>query len=145
PVAQQPAWLSAPQHIAAGVDYYTSTDQTLVDPAAPIAVYLLKLDPAKARLTSILSNDEVAGAEPVLPIAMRHHGIAAVNGGFFNTANGEPVGLLKVARELVSDTPVMKGVVAIRSPAGGRTELQFDQASARVALHFTLDKIPWTV
>src|SRR5690349_21374864 len=79
PLAQQTAWLSAPQHIAPGVDYYTSTDQSLVDPAGPIAVYLLKLDPAKARLTSVLSNDEVAGAEPVLPIATRHHAIAAVN------------------------------------------------------------------
>ena len=35
--------------------------------------------------------------------------------------NGEPVGLLKVARELVSDTPITKGVIAIRSPSRGRT------------------------
>ena len=29
-----------------------------------------------------------------------------VNAGFFNVNNGEPVGLLKVAGELVSDTPM---------------------------------------
>ena len=49
-------------------------------------------------------------------IAARRQAIAAVNGGFFNTRNGEPVSLLKVDGEIVSDNALAQGVVAIRSP-----------------------------
>jgi hypothetical protein len=68
-------------------------------------------------------------------MATRANVLAAVNAGFFNINNGEPVGLLKVGGELVSDTPITKGAVAIWSPADGRTTLAFDQISARVDLH----------
>ena len=139
------AWLSAGQTIAPGIEYFTSTDQSLVDSAGPIAVYLLKLDPAKTRLASVLSNDEVFGAEPVQPIAERHHAVAAINAGFFNTRNGEPVGLLKVAGELVSDIGIPKGAVAIRSPPRGRTELEFDQITARMAMTFKARGRRWDV
>jgi hypothetical protein len=133
--SQAPAgWLSAPQQIAPGVTLHTSTDSTLVEPEGPIEVSLLKLDPARVKLTSLLSNDQVMYAEPVLEMATRAKAAAAVNAGFFNVNNGEPVGLLKVAGRLVSDTPVTKGAVAIWSPASGRTELAFDQVSARVEL-----------
>ena len=92
-------------------------------------------DPAHARLSSLLSNDQVMYAEPVLEMATRAKSLAAVNAGFFNINNGEPIGLLKVAGELVSDTPIPKGAIAIWSPADGRTSLAFDQVSARVELH----------
>jgi hypothetical protein len=59
-----------------------------------------------------------------------------VNGGFFNVKNGEPTGLLKVAGELVSDSTLARGAVVIRSPPQGKTELQFDQISARAMLVF---------
>ncbi|HUR20946.1 MAG TPA: phosphodiester glycosidase family protein [Vicinamibacterales bacterium] len=129
-------WLSAPEQIARGVEFFKSGDTSLVEPAAPISVSLLRLDPARVRLTSLLSNDEVMYAEPVLEIAARAKALAAVNAGFFNINNGEPVGLLKVAGELVSDTPIAKGAIAIWSPEDGRTTLAFDQISARVQLHF---------
>jgi len=144
-IAAQPAWLSAPQTIAPGIQFFTSTDASLVGSEGPIAVFLLKLDPARARLASVLSNDEVYGAEPVESIAERHGAIAAINGGFFNTRNGEPAGLLKVDGELVSDIGVSKGAVAIRSPARGRTELEFDQISARVSMQFTAQGRAWVV
>ena len=128
------AWLSAPDQIAKGVDFFTSTDRSLVDPAGPITVSLLRLDPERARLSSLLSNDQVMHAEPVLEMATRANVLAAVNAGFFNINNGEPVGLLKVAGELVSDTPITKGAVAIWAPVDGRTTLAFDQVSARVEL-----------
>jgi len=67
-------------------------------------------------------------------MAQRAGAVAAVNAGFFNVSNGEPVGLLKVAGVLVSDTPVTKGAIGIWSPETGRTELVFDQISARVDL-----------
>jgi hypothetical protein len=98
------AWLGAPKNIAPGVDFYQVTDPTLVDPQAPIAVYLLRLDLDRVQIESGLSNDEVMMAERVDEIAQRHNAIAAINAGFFNVKNGEPAGLLKVAGELVSDT-----------------------------------------
>lgn len=144
PVPQE-GWLSPPETVARGVEFYTSTDSTLVEPAAPISVSLLRLDPARVRLTSLLSNDQVMYAEPVLEMAARAKSLAAVNAGFFNVNNGEPVGLLKVSGELVSDTPVTKGAVAIWSPDAGRTTLAFDQVSARVELLIRAGEQPLTV
>lgn len=138
-------WLSPPDTVARGLEFYTSTDSTLVEPAAPISVALLRLDPARARLTSLLSNDQVMYAEPVLEMAARAKSLAAVNAGFFNVNNGEPVGLLKVSGELVSDTPVTKGAVAIWSPEAGRTTLAFDQVSARAELLIRIGEQPLTV
>jgi hypothetical protein len=144
--AQTPApkggWLSAPDQIARGVEFFRSGDTSLLEPPAPISVSLLRLDPAHVRLTSLLSNDEVMYAEPVLEMATRAKALAAVNAGFFNVNNGEPVGLLKVAGELVSDTPIAKGAVAVWSPADGRTTLAFDQVSARVELHLVSNGTP---
>lgn len=134
--APRGGWLSAPEHVARGVEFFKSGDTSLVEPAAPVSVSLLRLDPAHVRLTSLLSNDQVMYAEPVLEMAERAKAVAAVNAGFFNINNGEPVGLLKVSGELVSDTPIAKGAIAIWSPADGRTTLAFDQISARVELHF---------
>jgi Phosphodiester glycosidase len=131
--------------IAPGVEFYTLTDPSLVEVAGPIAIYLLKLDPALTQLASALSNDEVMDVEPVTAIAARRHAIAAINGGFFNTRNGEPVSLLKVAGELVSDSGSTKGAVIIASPAQGRTSLTFDQLSGRVSMTATAAGQSWTV
>lgn len=125
-----------PEAVAPGVELYRTTDSSLVDPAGPIAAYLLRLDPARIKLTSVLSNDEVMHAERVGDIAARHGAIAAVNGGFFNVKNGEPMGLLMVAGELVSDNSVAKGAVLIRSPSIGVTALTFDQLSAKMSVTF---------
>ncbi len=137
--AQAPAprggWLSAPETVARGVEFFRSSDTSLVEPAAPVTVSLLRLDPAHVRLSSLLSNDQVMYAETVQEMATRAKMLAAVNAGFFNINNGEPIGLLKVSGELVSDTPIAKGAVAIWSPQDGRTTLAFDQVSARVELH----------
>lgn len=129
-------WLSSPDPVAQGVEFFKSSDSSLVNPPGPIAVSLLRLDPSRVRLTSLLSNDEVMYAEPVMEIANRAKALAAVNAGFFNINNGEPIGLLKVAGELVSDTPIPKGAVAIWSPEDGRTSLAFDQVTAKVELHY---------
>ena len=143
--ARSSTWLSAPERIAAGVDYFTTTDASLVNPAAPIAVYLLRLDPARVRLQSVHANDEILGLETVDSIARRHGAVAAVNGGFFNTTNGHPQFVLKQGGELVSDARTIKGAVLIRSPPRGRTELEFDQLSAQMALKFTAAGRGWTV
>ena len=106
---------------------------------------MVKLDPEKVRLASVLSKDDVMGVERVDAMAARRGALVAINGGFFNIKNGEPIGLLKVAGELVSDTDVQKGVVAIRAPAAGRTELEFDQVAVRVVMSFRAGGRDWSV
>ena len=128
--------LGQPETVAPGVEFYKTNDTSLVASAGPVTVYLLKLDPARIQLASVLSNDKVVDAEPVNSIAARHGAVAAVNGGFFNRNNGEPVSLLKVSGRLVSDAGSPKGVVIIRSPAIGRTEIAFDQLAVRLTMTF---------
>lgn len=135
--AAQGSWLSAPEQIAPGVEYFTSTDQTLADPAGPTAVYLLKLDPAKVQLDSVHAKGQIMGLDTVDAIASSSKAIAAVNAGFFNTRNGDPATVLKIAGEFVSDAAMTRGVVIINSPAGGKTSLDFDQVGAKQELRFT--------
>jgi hypothetical protein len=129
--------LGKAESIAPGVELYRITDAKLVGNAGPIAVSILKLDPARVRLTSALSNDEVLKAETVEDMARRLGAVAAVNGGFFNRDNGEPIGLLKVAGNLVSDTGLPRGVVIIHAPPFGTTNLAFDQLAAKATMSFT--------
>ena len=123
--------LGPAESIAPGVELYRNHDTALVGGAGAIAVSILRLDPARVRLTSALSNEEVLEAETVEDMARRLGAIAAVNGGFFNQDNGEPIGLLKVAGDLVSDTGLPRGVVIIHAPPFGPTTLAFDQLAAK--------------
>jgi hypothetical protein len=135
--AQAP-WLGPPESVSPGIDLFKSTNQSLVDGAGPIAVYLLRLNPDRISLSVALSNDEVMDAERVDAIAARQQAVAAVNGGFFNTRNGEPISLLKVNGELVSDNTLARGIVAIRPDSRGKPQLEFDQATARMSMRFEI-------
>jgi hypothetical protein len=141
----QSSWLSAPETIAPGVEYFTSTDQSLADPPGPTAVYLLKLDPAKVQLDSVHAKDRIMGLDTVDVIANAHHAIAAVNGGFFNVKTGDPATVLKISGEFVSDATLTRGVVLINSPARGVTSLNFDQVGAKQELRFTSGGREWVV
>jgi len=141
-----PGGLGTPTLVAPGVELYALTDSALVNGEGPIAIHLLKLDPAKVRIASALSNDEVMDvAAPVDAIAARHHALAAINGGYFNRANGDPMGLLKVAGEIVSDSTLVRGAVIIYSPPSGRTTLAFDRLSAKLTLRFRVRARDWRV
>jgi hypothetical protein len=137
--------LGAADLVAPGIELFRSADPGLVNGVGPIAVAVLRLDPDRVRLTSALSNDEVLSVETVEAMAARLGAVAAVNGGFFNRHNGEPIGLLKVAGKLVSDTGLPRGVVVIHAPPFGSTELAFDQLAARVTMSYTSDGREWTV
>lgn len=143
--AAQTPWLSGAERVAEGIEYFTSTDRSLVENEGPIAAYLLRLDASRVRLQSIHAKDEIMGLETVDSIAGRHRADAAVNGGFFNTANGDPQFVLKEAGELVSDTGTIKGAVVIRSPAHGKTQLEFDQLAARLTMKFKAAGKDWRV
>jgi hypothetical protein len=129
-------WLGEPEVVSPGVDLYRNNDESLVDGAGPIAVFLMKIDPARARLASVLANDRVLDSEAVVDIARRHHAVGAVNGGFFNRDNGEPLGLLKVDGRLVSDNSAARGAVIVTSPPGGPTSLTFDRLAAKMSMSF---------
>jgi uncharacterized protein YigE (DUF2233 family) len=137
-------WLGPAESIAPGVNFYRTADDTLVDRAGPIAVSLIKVDPAQAHIAVALSNDEVVDSESVAGIAARRGAVAAINGGYFNE-KGEPLGLLKVAGELVSDSTLSKGVVIVRTPPAGRQIFTFDQVAAKMTLTFTADGQSWSV
>lgn len=142
--APQP-WLRGPQQIAPGVDLFSSHDPSLVEPSGPTALYVLRLDPAQVTLSSAHARDEMIGLESVDVIAARHHAIAAVNAGFFNTRNGDPASVLKMAGEFVSDASLPRGVVAI-GPARSRGQtLTFDQLSAKQEIRFTAAGQDWVV
>jgi hypothetical protein len=143
--AGQPSWLGPAQRIAPGIELYSSTDASLIDPPGAIAVQLLRLDPARVRLDGVLAGDTILGFERVDEMAARAGAIAAVNGGFFNLRNGEPTGLLKIDGELVSDTRLARGVAIIRAPPEGPTELAFDQVAVQTQLRFTAADREWTV
>lgn len=133
---RQADWLGTPDHIAPGVDFYRNNDAELVEHAGPIAVFLVRVDPARARLASVLSNGRVLDAEAVSDLARRHNAVAAINGGFFNRNNGEPTGLLKVDGELVSDSSLARGVVVVHTPPGGPVSLEFDRLAAKMSMTF---------
>jgi hypothetical protein len=140
-----PSWLGEPEPIAPGIDLFRTADSTLVESQGPIAAYLLRLDPARVRLQSALAGGAVMGAARVDEIAARAGAIAAINGGYFNISNGEPVGLLKVEGELVSDIGTAKGAVLIHSVQDGSTELAFDQIAARMTMRFEAAGRTWVV
>ena len=141
----QTAWLFQTQAVAPGVDLFRSNDASLVNPPGAVAVHLLRLDPERVRLDAALSNGEVMDAERVADIAARHQAVAAVNGGFFSIRNGEPTGVLKIGGELVSDSAVSRGIVAIRSRPGRKPELEFDQATLKMSLVFKAGKRDYRV
>ena len=127
--------LGTPSAIAPGVALYQIFDQSLLHPAGPIAVQILRIDPQRVRLKSALAQEKIVGTETVTAMADRHGAIAAINAGFF-APNGDPTGLLQVDGELVSDTARPRGAIAVDVDANGRTRLLFDvvTAQARVLL-----------
>ena len=135
--------LGAPEVVADGVRLYHLTDSTLLDGPGPIAIDLLRLDPARVDLASALALDEVMGREPVLKLSARHGALAAVNAGFF-LPNGDPAGILKVGGELVSETDRARGAVGVLPRASDRLILLFDRVTADVSLRFDAGQGPET-
>lgn len=139
--AQAPLEQLAPvRDIAEGLSLFRLTDQTLLDPPAPVSIWVLRLDPARVTLRAALANDEVIGTETVADTATRHGALAAINAGFF-LPNGDPAGVFKFAGRLVSDTRRPRGAVGI-SAEGGRSRLLFDRLTATmgVAIHRSLGR-----
>ncbi|HOG28024.1 MAG TPA: phosphodiester glycosidase family protein [Vicinamibacterales bacterium] len=131
--------LGAPQRIADGVRLYRLHDPALIEPAGPIAVQVLRLDPSKVDLRSALPGGRVVQLDTVLGIARREGAVAAVNAGFFVLKTGDPAGVLEVGGELVSDSPLTRGAVGIVREAGKPLSLVFDRLAATVTLRYATD------
>jgi len=73
---------------------------TIVREAAPQRINVLELDPAV--VGGVLSNGRIAGRERVSTMARRSGAVAGVNGGYFGP-RGDPVGVLAIDGELLSE------------------------------------------
>ena len=124
--APLPAIQPAVERIADGVELHRLTDPSLLNPAGPVAVHALRLDPRKVTLETAVAEDRLPARETVAGIAARRTALAAVNGGFFALENGAPTGLLKVRGTVVGGTTRARGAVAFLE-RGGRTRLLFDR------------------
>ena len=121
---------TAPERVADGVELYRLADPALLDPAGPVAIQALKLDPRKVRLQIAIAASQNPARETVDSIAARAQAIAAVNAGFFTLADGKPAAMLKVAGRLLGGTTRARGAVAFRDYRG-RTELLFDRVTVQ--------------
>ena len=125
--------LGAPREIASGITLYHLADPSLLDPPAPVSIWLLRVNPAAADLRAVLSNDAIVDTEIVPDIAARHGAIAAINAGFFLIPSGDPSGIYKLQGQLVSDTKRPRGALGIVRDASG-LRLLFGRVAATMSL-----------
>jgi hypothetical protein len=125
--------LGAPREVTPGVTLYHLSDASLLNPPAPVSIWLLRLDPRAADLRAALSNDAIVDTEIVPDIAARHGAVAAINAGFFLLPSGDPSGIYKLGGQLVSDTRRPRGAVGIGRDASG-SRLLFGRVSATMQL-----------
>jgi hypothetical protein len=125
--------LGAPREIAAGVTQYHLVDPSLLDPPAPVSIWLLRVNPGAADLRAVLSNDAIVDTEIVPDMAARHGALAAINAGFFLIPSGDPSGIYKLQGQLVSDTKRPRGAVGILRDGTGQ-RLIFGRVAATMTL-----------
>src|SRR5215204_344325 len=121
--------LGSAEWVADGVLLYRVDDESLLDPAGPVAIQALRIDPLRNRVEIALAQDKSPARETVVGIAARRQAIAAVNSGFFALGNGAPAGLLKVAGRLIGATRRARGSVGFMQRVGA-TLLLFDRVTA---------------
>src|SRR5215207_3169417 len=90
----------------------------IVREPGPVRINVLELDPAVVH--GVLSNGRIAGRERVSAMGRRVGAVAGVNGGYFGPS-GDPVGVLAIDGELLSE------------PVAGRSALLVGAAGAVVA------------
>lgn len=129
PLPAQQAPLGQAARVADGVLLYRLDDPALLDPAGPVAVQALRLDPRIVTLEIAPAATPESARETVGAIATRRSGaIAAINAGFFSLETGKPTGFLKVDGQVVTGSTRPRGAVGILD-RGGVTSLLFDRVS----------------
>lgn len=105
------------------------------DRNGPLNVHVLRVDP-KHPGVRLMPGMAKGGAyfsrEPVSAIARRYGALAGINGSYFSTKTGEPLGMLMINGQLVSSNLMNRSVLAI----AGNGELTIDktQLSTRLTL-----------
>ena len=102
---------AAAVEVAPGVDWATIERER-----GPVRANVLIVEASKVR--GVLSNNRIAGRERVSRMARRMGAVAAVNGGYF-APSGDPVGVLAIDGELLSE-PVGRRSALIVDPLGAR-------------------------
>lgn len=125
-VAQQTATLVPLDKIADGIELHRLDDPSLLEPAGPVAVQALRLDPKKVSLEMGVANDQLPARETVQGIAARRGAIAAINAGFFVLADGAPSAFLKVKGQITQGTSRPRGAVGLTERRGASL-LLFDR------------------
>jgi len=131
--------LGAPERVAEGVQLYRFDKPGLLDLPGPMAVQLLRLDPAHVVVRSAVANERAVSLETVPDMARRTGAIAAVNAGFFAVRSGDPTGVLEIDDELVSESRLMRGAVGLVRRPGEPVRLVFDRVTASVTLGYSLE------
>jgi hypothetical protein len=79
--------------VSEGVSYEHRTTKD------PLSIHILRVDPAKARITPVRAWNFGLGREPLSSMSERRGAVASVNGGFFEiggASDGRPTGILKI-------------------------------------------------
>jgi uncharacterized protein YigE (DUF2233 family) len=106
-----------------GVDW-----TTIVRHGPAERINVLTVDPA--RVHGVLSNERIAGRERVSAMARRVRAVAGVNGGFYSPS-GDPVGVLAIDGELLSEPVDGRSALLLSAPAA--TDPAAAVATARIA------------
>lgn len=96
------------QDVAPGVKYYPLEGRNWQ--GEPLRGYVLEVDPALPlmELRVATGKDTLGKKETLSELAARHGAIAAVNGGFFNSSNGWPIGYLVQDEQLLTAWNILR-------------------------------------
>jgi hypothetical protein len=123
-VATVLAALMAGGSTAAAVEVEPGVDWTTIVRQRPAErINVLTVDPARVR--GVLSNERIARRERVSAMGRRVGAVAGVNGGFF-APSGDPVGVLAIGGELLSEPVDGRSALIVPAaavPASGRGSL----------------------
>jgi hypothetical protein len=109
------------------------------EPAGPWRLHVLEIDRARlaGRVGAVLARERVRSLERPSSMARRTHALAGVNGGYFAIGApdvGDPVGVLAIDGQLVSEPVGGRTALLVPRPGAGRVSI----ASLRFAGAVTL-------
>ena len=100
---------AAAVEVAPGVEW-----TTIVRERGPVRINVLEVDAARVR--GVLSNNRIAGRRRVSTMSRRVGAVAAVNGTYW-TPSGDPVGLLAIDGQLLSEPVNGRSALVLSRPA----------------------------
>ncbi|GAB6274441.1 MAG: hypothetical protein STSR0004_13040 [Peptococcaceae bacterium] len=102
------------KEIAPGTKYYSLVGRNWDD--EPLSGYVVEINPSQRLLEIYLSmgGDNLGRLETMSQMAKRHGAVAAVNGGFFNSSNGFPIGTLVKDGQLLNSEDLLRTAVGIK-------------------------------